>query len=164
VTLERARAADAPALAEIFLRCWRTSYRGVVADDIVDALEPESLRHWWAALIGGGDVVVARVEGAAVGMIRFGADPDDPSRGHVFSLYVDPAAAGGGVGRTLLEEAVRELAARGFRSATLWVFAANERALRFYRAAGWEPTGGTRVEPEWRAPELQLAVALPQAG
>ena len=107
---------------------------------------------------------MARVESAAVGMIRFGPDADDPSRGHVFSLYVDPAAAGAGIGRALLEQAVRELAGRGFRTATLWVFAANARALRFYRAGGWEPTGETRVEPEWRAPELQLAVALRQVG
>jgi ribosomal protein S18 acetylase RimI-like enzyme len=92
-------------------------------------------------------------------MIRFGADDDDPTRGHVFSLYVDPSAAGRGVGGDLLARATAELAAR-YRTATLWVFAANERALRFYRAAGWTPTGATRVEPEWRALELQLAVQL----
>jgi ribosomal protein S18 acetylase RimI-like enzyme len=97
-------------------------------------------------------------------MTRFGADPDDATRGHVFSLYVDPGASGAGVGRALLARAGAELAALGFSSATLWVFAANERALRFYRANGWEPTGGTRTEPEWQARELQLAVPLPQLG
>jgi len=111
-------------------------------------------------LIGGGEVVVARVGAAPVGMTRFGADPDDPSRGHVFSLYVDPAASGAGIGRELLAHGVDALAARGFEAATLWVFAANERAIRFYRANGWAPTGATRVEPEWQAPELQLALAL----
>jgi ribosomal protein S18 acetylase RimI-like enzyme len=93
-------------------------------------------------------------------MTRFGADPDDPARGHVFSLYVDPSSAGAGVGRALLAHGVQELEARGFTAATLWVFAANERALRFYRASGWAPTGATRVEPEWQAPELQLALTL----
>jgi ribosomal protein S18 acetylase RimI-like enzyme len=107
---------------------------------------------------------VARAAGETVGMMRFGADADDVKRGHVFSLYVDPGAAGAGVGRALLARAVEELAAHGFRSATLWVFAANERALRFYRANGWEPTGETRTEPEWQAPELQLAAALPHPG
>lgn len=104
---------------------------------------------------------MARAAGDTAGMTRFGVDADDATRGHVFSLYVDPGAAGAGVGRALLARAMQELAARGSSSATLWVFAANERALRFYRANGWEPTGETRTEQEWQAPELQLAVALP---
>jgi ribosomal protein S18 acetylase RimI-like enzyme len=103
---------------------------------------------------------VAHVEGAPVGMTRFGADPDDPACGHVFSLYVDPGCSGTGVGRALLAHGVRELASRGFTAATLWVFAGNERGLRFYRANGWAPTGATRVEPEWQAPELQLRLTL----
>jgi ribosomal protein S18 acetylase RimI-like enzyme len=161
-TLEPALADDAPALAAIFLRCWRASYRGVVADEIIDALELPRLERWWTQLIADGGVVVARAGGETVGMTRFGADDEDTTRGHVFSLYVDPGAEGAGVGRALLARAAEELAAAGFRSATLWVFAANERALRFYRANGWEPTGETRTEEEWQAPELQLAVALPQ--
>jgi len=135
-----------------------------VADEIIDALEGKTLERRWSQLIAAGGVVVAHAGGRAVGMTRFGADPDDATRGHVFSLYVDPGAEGAGVGRALLARAAEELAARGFRSATLWVFAANERALRFYRANGWEPTGETRVEAEWQAPELQLAAALPQPG
>lgn len=153
--------ADAPALAAIFLRCWQVAYRGVVEDEVIDALEPGRIEAWWRTLVGGDGVLVARAGGATVGMIRFGADEDDPSRGHVFSLYVDPAAAGAGVGRELLARATAALAGAGYRTATLWVFAANERALRFYRAAGWSETGATRVEPEWRAPELRLARELP---
>jgi ribosomal protein S18 acetylase RimI-like enzyme len=135
-----------------------------VADEIIDALEQEPLERWWAELIAAGGVVVARAAGETVGMTRFGADADDVTRGQVFSLYVDPRAAGAGVGRALLRRAEQELAAHGFRAATLWVFAANERALRFYRANGWEPTGEARTEPAWQAPELQLAAALPQGG
>ena len=35
----------------------------------------------------------------------------------------------------------------GFTEATLWTFTANERAIRFYTAAGWTPDGAT-VEPD----------------
>jgi ribosomal protein S18 acetylase RimI-like enzyme len=157
--IEPARPDDVPALAAIFVRCWRDAYRGVVDDEIIDRLDETHVASWWSRLVAEHTVLVAR-DGVPVGMTRFGADEDDPSRGHVFSLYVDPAAAGGGVGRALLTRATDELSAAGFRSATLWVFEANERALRFYRANGWEPTGETRVEPEWRATELRLATEL----
>lgn len=160
-TVEPATVADVPALAAVFLRCWRTAYRGVVADEIIDGLDPDRVESSWRALVAEHRVLIARAGGVPVGMVRFGADEDEPACGHVFSLYVDPAAAGAGVGRTLLARAAGELAASGYRRATLWVFAANERALRFYRAAGWEATGETRVEVEWGAPELRLATQLP---
>jgi|SRR5690242_9261107 len=158
--IESAGQQDVPALARVFVRCWRDAYRGVVADEIVDALDAAEEERRWSGLVGEHRILVAREEGVAVGMVRFGADEDEPLRGHVFSLYVDPSASGAGVGRALLARAVEELAAEGFASATLWVFSANERALRFYRAAGWRETGRTRVEPEWQALELELRTEL----
>ena len=40
---------------------------------------------------------------------RFGDDPEDPSNGHLFALYVAPHAAGKGVGRLLLERVISDL-------------------------------------------------------
>lgn len=157
--IEPATPADTPALARVFVRCWRDAYRGVVADEILDALAVDDAEQRWRALVP--HVLVARDDdGAAIGMVRFGADEDDRELGHVFSLYVDPAASGAGVGRALLARACAELASAGFSRATLWVFEANARAIRFYRQAGWSPTGRTRVEDEWQAVELQLAREL----
>ena len=153
---------DAARLGEIFVRCWRSAYRGVVADEIIDGLDPAVVAGWWERLLAEHDVVVATDDGVPVGMARYGPDPDDGSRGHLFSLYVDPGSSGRGVGRRLLAHVTAQLAAAGFETATLWVFAANERAIRFYRTAGWEPTGEERVEDEWGAPEIQLSIALPR--
>lgn len=158
--IEPATAEDAPALARVFVRCWLDAYRGLVADEILDALDPDDEQRRWQALVAAQSVLVARTDGDAVGMVRFGPDEEDLERGHVFSLYVDPAAAGAGLGRALLGRACEELAAAGFRRATLWVFADNERALRFYRSAGWVPNGRTRIEPRWQSLELQLATEL----
>jgi ribosomal protein S18 acetylase RimI-like enzyme len=160
--LRQAVQGDAARLGEIFVRCWRSAYRGVVADEIIDGLDPVVVARWWERLLAEHDVVVAAENGVPVGMARYGPDPDDPGRGHLFSLYVDPDASGTGVGRMLLGHVAAQLAAAGFTTATLWVFAANERAIRFYRAAGWEPTGKERVEDEWRALEIQLSTQLLQ--
>ena len=45
--------------------------------------------------------------------------------------------------------------------ATLWVFEANATARAFYLRHGWEPDGGTRVEPEFGEPEVRLRCAWP---
>ncbi|MFJ4343466.1 GNAT family N-acetyltransferase [Streptomyces sp. NPDC088915] len=57
------------------------------------------------------------------------------------ALYALPEVWGTGVGRALLSATTGALAAAGFRSAGLWVFAGNGRARRFYEAAGWRPDG-----------------------
>jgi hypothetical protein len=45
------------------------------------------------------------------------------------------------VGRALIERSEASLSESGFQNALLWVIGGNERAERFYRAAGWEPDG-----------------------
>jgi CubicO group peptidase (beta-lactamase class C family) len=74
----------------------------------------------------------------------------------VHSLYVHPRVGGRGTGRRLLEYALGKLTAQGYSVVTLWVFEANERARRFYAAAGFAPDGSRRVEDEWRAEEIHL--------
>jgi ribosomal protein S18 acetylase RimI-like enzyme len=154
---------DAPALAALFVRCWRSSYRGVVADDVLDALDERRIERWWRHVLEprpGHRVLVTRDDGVPVAVARVGPDENDPGRGHLFSLYVDPPRARAGLGRTLLQRATSELAAAGFDRATLWVFAANARAIRFYRAAGWRIDDATRVEPEWGALERRMSTTL----
>ena len=38
------------------------------------------------------------------------------------------------------------LAQAGYRQATLWVLESNERARRFYEAAGWWPDGKVKTD------------------
>ena len=44
-----------------------------------------------------------------------------------------------------METATGDLVERGFASAILWVFTANDRARRFYEAAGWRPDGTAQL-------------------
>lgn len=56
-------------------------------------------------------------------------------------IAVDPAHRGHGLGRTLLEACQRELAEEGLVHLFLEVRPSNARAIRLYRACGWEPCG-----------------------
>ena len=51
---------------------------------------------------------------------------------------------GSGLAEDAHDLAVGELARRGIRTARLWVFAGNARAIRLYERLGWRPTGASR--------------------
>ncbi|HEX4212296.1 MAG TPA: GNAT family N-acetyltransferase [Candidatus Dormibacteraeota bacterium] len=155
-----ARPADAPAMARIFVRAWRRAYPGVVDDTVLEALDEERMTVHFQRLIELPEersrVLLALRRGRPSGFTRFGRDPDEAASGHVFSLYVSPSAAGQGVGRTLLEEALAELGEGGHRVVTLWVFEANGRARGLYEGLGFRADGGRRVEDDYGAQEVRL--------
>jgi ribosomal protein S18 acetylase RimI-like enzyme len=67
-----------------------------------------------------------------------------PEDGEMFLLFVDPACAGRGVGRTLLNAAHDALRTAGCTEAFLFVHEQNERALAVYASAGYRPDGSIR--------------------
>ncbi len=79
---------------------------------------------------------LAERSGTVVGTVMAGYDGH---RGWIYSLGVHPDARREGVGRTLLETAERALTALGCPKVNLQVFARNESAQRFWRAAGYAP-------------------------
>ncbi|MEU5943483.1 GNAT family N-acetyltransferase [Micromonospora sp. NPDC047548] len=155
--------ADAVTVGAVFLACWHRSYANLLPAAVRARYdEAGAVALWRRVLAAAPDgVLVADVAGHGVrGVVRFGADPDEPRRGHVFSLYVHSEAQGLGLGRTLLHDAAGKLRAAGHATATLWVFAANDAARAFYAAQGWTPDGGTRVEEAYGEPEVRLRRSL----
>lgn len=84
--------------------------------------------------------------GRVVGFVSAGPSEGDfaeppPGAAEVHAIYLLEEVQGTGVGRALLERVTDALRADGSRHAVLWVFEANDRARRFYEAAGWSPDG-----------------------
>lgn len=90
------------------------------------------------------------LEGAAiVGMAATGSARDSDASattGELEAIYLAPEAIGRGIGRALHDRALADLRERGFTEATLWVLRENQRARRFYEAAGWQADGETKDE------------------
>jgi GNAT superfamily N-acetyltransferase len=97
-------------------------------------------------------MLLAEEGGELLGFTACGENRDadaGPSVGEVRTLFV---AAGGwrrGVGRALMTAALDDLRARGYSEATVWSFADNERANRFYEASGFTRDGAERTEEVW---------------
>ena len=151
---------DLSGVLEVFLACWRESYRGVLPDAAIDAMTDERAEALWRRVLAAtsGVVLVAERDGGIVGITRYAATPGDDGRvdGAVHSLYVSPRAHGGGIGGALLARATDELRDAGAEAATLWVFAANLPSIGFYEAKGWHADGATRTQPEFGEPEQRM--------
>jgi GNAT superfamily N-acetyltransferase len=106
-----------------------------------------------------------RPSGALLGFTACGESRDPgagPETGEVRTLFVAAGQWGAGVGRALMAAALGDLAARGHTEATVWSFAANERANAFYEAHGFTRDGAERNEAAWaHLPEVRYLRPLP---
>jgi ribosomal protein S18 acetylase RimI-like enzyme len=99
-------------------------------DDFARRLEVTPV-HW---------VVGAFEDAELVGVIGFMRDGGDKLRhkGFIWGMYVIPTARSKGVGRALLDEALKRIdAVPGLRSVRLAVATSNEVALRLYEKLGF---------------------------
>lgn len=151
VAIRSATPADAAQIARVHVESWRTAYRGLVPQSILDGLSIERRAEFWSRRLlepGETRTWLGEQDGEIVGFVATArpTDPElTPDTAEVESIYLLAPSRGLGSGRRLMQRATRDLVERGFASAILWVFTANDRARRFYEAAGWQPDGTAQV-------------------
>jgi GNAT superfamily N-acetyltransferase len=169
VAIRRAAPADARAIAAVHVTSWQVAYRGIVPDEVLDALSVEGRERGWRERLGRPDelhrlTLVAERDGAVAGFCSIAAPSRDDDAGErtaeVAALYVEPAQWRTGVGRALLGAALDALRADGFADATLWVLADNARGRAFYERVGFAADGATQDLAELDAREVRLRAAL----
>lgn len=147
--LRLAQDVDFAVLRELSNRCWRTNYAGVIPAETLemflagdDGVRWRAYRERW-----GGERWVAERDGRVLGYVAAGPSRDEGAsagEAEVYALFIDPDEQGRGTGRLLLDHAVAELTAGGFREAHLWVVAAAAAARGFYESRGFTPDGGAQ--------------------
>jgi GNAT superfamily N-acetyltransferase len=153
-TIRRAVLADAPAIADIHVRAWQTSYTGIMPDDFLAGLVPEQRHARWEREILAPDremTVIVAAENATDRVVGFCSvcpqkrlEPGDellPAAGELHTMYVDIGFKGGGVGRALIAAGVDALRAIGYTRAVVWMLADNGPARAFYERMGWTVDG-----------------------
>ena len=154
-TVRAATVDDAPAIADIHIRSWQHTYRGIVPDRILDGFDLERRTSSWrerltAELADPGierRTWVVERDDVVVGVAATGPTQPEglpPRTGELILIYVAPEALGRGNGRLLMEHLTRDLVERGFAPLILWVLEANDRARRFYEMGGWRTDGASQ--------------------
>ncbi|HZF32073.1 MAG TPA: GNAT family N-acetyltransferase [Gammaproteobacteria bacterium] len=141
---------DALGIATVHVRGWQAAYPSIVPAHDLSSLSIDEAVSWRAELASAPpEIWVAEESEGVIGWIAFGPSRDADAAadtGEVEAVYVSPEHWSTGTGRALWLTARRRLQESGFRRATLWVLADNERAIRFYRAAGFAPSVERSVE------------------
>ena len=144
---------DARAIAAVHVRSWQSGYRGIIRDDVLDAITVDDRAAMWRGYLTDPDneirTLVAEDGGEVVGFVSFvAASRDDdaaPGVAEIPALYVDPARWRNGAGRALVDAALARLQAGGAAEVTLWVLEDNDRGRAFYAACGFRPDGAHRT-------------------
>ncbi|WP_037313040.1 GNAT family N-acetyltransferase [Amycolatopsis orientalis] len=144
-TIRPATVEDAWPIAEVNVRSWQSAYRGLLPELYLRDLSVESRAARWQRVLADpanqGDILVLVEDDSVVGFTAV-----DRIRGELRAIYLAPERWGTGLGRRLHDTAVAALRESGHREVTLWVLDTNERAQRFYAAAGWVPDGATKSD------------------
>ena len=141
--IRRPTRSDTVPFSTLHAQIWAETYRGLMEDRVLDALEPSSFAATWMAVGSGYDegtipddgrgLWVATLAEEPVAFIFFGTgrDEDRPTERQLYALNVHPDHHGRGIAQRLLDE--------GFPpgAAYLWVARGNARAIRFYERNGF---------------------------
>jgi GNAT superfamily N-acetyltransferase len=142
---------DATEASRMHAETWRTSYRGLVPDALLDGLTDDRWENGWRRGFESMDptrvVHVAELDGRIVGFAGGGrARPGAPPGfiGEVYALYVRPAHQGQGIGRALLRAAALGLVGRGLVPIVIWTLFDNPQSRGFYESRGGVVVGEKR--------------------
>jgi len=164
LTVRAAVAADARDMARVVVQSWRETYRGVVADRILDDPEFEDARErfWTAALTEepyrSNRIAVAERDDRIVGVAMSG--PIEEARAEwtrqLYVLYVVAGELGSGAGTALFHDVIRPDDA-----VALWVADPNPRAQAFYRKQSFIADGAETVDDGIREIRMVRPARLP---
>jgi GNAT superfamily N-acetyltransferase len=153
VSVRVAWSADAAAVADVQVRCWRQTYADLLDEAGLAALDVDAFaERWGQQLDRPGDarnrVLVAleraTVRGYAVVVPSPDPDSDPVADAELVELVLDPDHIGAGHGSRLLHAVADTLRADRFTRATTWVRPGDDALRRFLVWSGWAPDGAHR--------------------
>ena len=142
--IRQMRFEDSLGIARVHTQTWQTTYRGIVPEDYLDALQVEERQKHWVSTLSTpapdtfGYVAENEENSEIAGFIHGGTtrNPELPYRGELYAIYILKDYQQHGLGRRLIQALVRDLLRAGMPDMFLWVMEANHASRRFYAALG----------------------------
>lgn len=151
---------DAAAIAHVHVASWRTTYAGLLPDEVLVRLDEERRAAWWTQVLEQNQsltFVAADNTGNVVGFASGGKQRDESLPqydGEIYAIYLLETTQRQGIGRSLTVTLAQALHDAGYKSLLVWVLK-NNPAIAFYRALGGqyitektEPMGPVEVIEE----------------
>lgn len=136
--IRKANSSDFNIITAIHIESWRSAYANVLPPDFLNTeIVPSFEKHWGSVEVQNDDVVLVAEEKEIIGFIAVWCRPIP----FIDNLHVKPSHRSHHVGTALMKAAAETLLMKGHRTAYLWVFQSNEKAISFY-----EKLGGVKKE------------------
>jgi GNAT superfamily N-acetyltransferase len=140
IKVRLAKPDDADGVARVYIESWHDTYAAVLPMRLLCAMTPRGQSaRWRAAILARGEAVLVAEHDqyGIVGMASCGRSRDRmlDFDGEVYTLYVDPAFYGTGIGRELLSATFAWMTDREYESCVIWAHAKNN-ARFFYEKMG----------------------------
>ncbi|MSP50014.1 MAG: GNAT family N-acetyltransferase [Alphaproteobacteria bacterium] len=142
VEIRHAEFDDSAGIARVQIETWRTAYRGIMPQRLLDDMNDVRISAFWAQVIaeaqGRSFCFVAQAGERVVGFSSGGPrqHSNDPARGEVYALYVLPEFQGRGVGRRLVVTSLERMLELGISEGRIWTLSDNAPARGFYERMG----------------------------
>jgi GNAT superfamily N-acetyltransferase len=140
--------ADAEGIARASVESWRTTYRGILPDQVLATLDLSARVTKRRTIISGGEGLhlVALDGDELVAFCDAGpARADAIGRGEIYAIYLLERVQRQGLGRELFSRARAWLATHSLSPVSVWVIDANVAARRFYEAMGGRPVSSKTI-------------------
>lgn len=139
---------DAARIAEIHVKSWQASYRGIIPDTYLNSLEGNQRQTLWSKFASKPEasILLATDSKAIIGFCHMGIarDTDVLQAAEIMAIYIDPNHERKGAGNALITHAISQARQSGFKKIILWVLEANHPAKQFYHAMNFTPDGTYR--------------------
>jgi GNAT superfamily N-acetyltransferase len=149
--IRKADIKDAPYISKVHIDTWRTTYKGIVPDQVLDGLnyEKNSIR-WYDFLSKANEMIcyfVAEENGQIIGFANGGPNRTEQTGfgGELMGIYVLKEFQGKGIGKALVLEVAEWLSKRGYKSMLVWVLSDNI-SKHFYEALGGIFVGRKKID------------------
>ncbi len=150
--ISTAREQDTEAIAHLYVDTWRTTYAGLLPDQVLIGMKPERFMFFFARALKHHSEIILVCEDEASGIVAMGSAGANRNKGskfagEVYTLYVSPDHQNAGIGERMLARLFQSLTRDGCDSAVVWVLALNPSRF-FYEAVGGSLVGD-RDEQLW---------------
>jgi GNAT superfamily N-acetyltransferase len=147
-----AELSDSEGIAQVHTLSWKSAYRGLLPDQLLDDLRWQDRKVRWDANLAQPSTTKIQVASTTqlkiLGFASVGPCRDDDlvekDIYELYAMYLSPDVWRKGVGAKLLNSVIAEIPDNS-RSISLWVLEGNLGGRAFYESQGFESDGTTQI-------------------
>jgi len=134
IIVRKAEKEDVRQISEICVEDWQKAYRGIIDSEWLDSMSVD--KQYEKEIKRYQDFAVAADENMILGYAWLQATEDEPADCEIVALYVKYSYRNNGIGKLLLQYAIKYFRDSGKKKMIIWCLKENYESRRFYEKNG----------------------------